>query len=191
MRFLVLALLLTSATGLSGCFAPDPDRPARVIEPRVDESPAPRGAALLERAMLEGHNAARAAVGLPPLTWNETLAADAARYAAVLAETREFKHSAEPRGAVPEGENLFMGSRGAYRYDEMVRLWVDERRSYRPGIFPDISTTGRWQDTAHYSQIIARRSTEIGCAVASSRSDDYLVCRYTPPGNVWGHRAAE
>lgn len=188
MRFLVLALLLT---GLIGCSAQQEDRPPRVVERRFDTRPAPRGNALLRRAMLDIHNAARADVGVPPLTWNDALAEDAARYAAVLAQTREFKHSAEPRGASSEGENLFMGSRGAYRYEEMARLWADERRMYRPGAVPDISTTGRWQDTGHYAQMVWRRTTQIGCAIASSSSDDYLVCRYTPPGNVWGHRAAE
>ncbi|PMU84789.1 CAP domain-containing protein, partial [Pseudomonas sp. GP01-A4] len=82
--------------------------------PRLSEAPAARGESLLQRALLDGHNRARAAVGAPPLAWNAELAGDAARYAAVLAATREFKHSAEPRGRIAEGENLFMGSRGAY-----------------------------------------------------------------------------
>ena len=65
---------------------------------------------MLRRAMLVEHNAARAAVDAAPLTWSDELAADAARYAAVLAETRDFKHSTGVRGRIPEGENLFMGS---------------------------------------------------------------------------------
>lgn len=185
MRILVLALALI------GCSAPADDRPPRIVEPRPDAASAPRGEALLQRAMLVEHNAARAAVGAPALTWNDDLARDAARYAAVMAASEKFQHSTEPRGAVPEGENLFMGSRGAYRYDEMARLWVDERRFYRASAVPDISTTGRWQDVAHYTQIIWRRTTQVGCALASSRSDDYLVCRYTPPGNVVGRRAGD
>ncbi|BCA58870.1 CAP domain-containing protein [Sphingomonas sp. HMP6] len=185
MRFLVLALLLV------GCSAGTDDRPSRVVEPRPDAASAARGGALLRRAMLTEHNAARAAVGAPPLVWSDDLARDAARYAAVLATSEQFKHSTEPRGAVPEGENLFMGSRGAYRYDEMARLWVEERRFYRAGAVPDISTTGRWQDVGHYTQIIWRRTTQVGCALASSRRDDYLVCRYTPPGNVVGRRVED
>ncbi|WP_353205550.1 CAP domain-containing protein [Sphingomonas sp.] len=185
MRFLGLALLLI------GCSAPSDDRPPRIVEPRPDAASAPRGEALLQRAMLVEHNAARAAVGAPPLVWGDDLARDAARYAAVLAASEDFKHSTEPRGATPEGENLFVGSRGAYRYDEMARLWVDEGRAYTGGAIPNISRTGRWQDVGHYTQIIWRRTTQVGCAVASSRRDDYLVCRYTPPGNVWGRRAGD
>lgn len=185
MRFLVLALLL------GACSAGVEERPQRVVEPRPNDAVAARGEGLLRQAMLKEHNAARVAVGAAPLVWSETLAADAARYAAALAETEQFKHSTEPRGAVPEGENLFMGSRGAYRYDEMARLWVNERRFYRAGPVPDISTTGRWQDVGHYTQIIWRRTTEVGCALASSRRDDYLVCRYAPPGNVVGRRVED
>lgn len=182
-----LAVLLS----LSACAASDPDQPPRVTEPRLTQAPAARGDSLLQRAMLDGHNRARAAVGAPPLTWNPELAHDAARYAAVLAATRDFKHSTGVRGRIPEGENLFMGSRGAYRYDEMVQLWVDERRAYRPGVVPDISTTGRWEDVGHYTQIVWRRTSEVGCALASSARDDYLVCRYSPPGNVVGRRVAD
>jgi hypothetical protein len=189
MRVILLALPLLSL--LIGCVAPDPDRPPLVREPRIDAGPAARGDSLLRRATLDEHNAARAAVGVPPLVWSDELAADAARYAATLAETREFKHSTGVRGRMPEGENLFMGSRGAYRYDEMVRLWVDEGRVYRAGAVPDISTTGRWQDVGHYTQIIWRRTTQVGCALVSNRSNDYLVCRYAPPGNVWGMRAGD
>lgn len=188
----LIAVMMPLAGLLLGCApAPEEYRPPRVVERRLDQRAAPRGESLLRRAMLEEHNAARAAVGVPPLAWSERLAADAARYAAVLAQTREFRHSVEPRGATLEGENLFMGSRDAYRYDEMVREWVDEARLYRPGAVPDISTTGSWHDTGHYSQIIWRQTTKIGCAVASSGSDDYLVCRYAPPGNVWGRRAGD
>lgn len=185
-----LAVLLVAVLPM-GCVAPDPDRPPRVTELRPDRQPAPRGAALLRRVMLDEHNAARAAVGVLPVVWNDTLAADAARYAAVLAATHTFRHSVEPRGASPEGENLFMGSREAYRYAEMVGLWVAERRLYRAGAVPDISTTGSWHDTGHYSQIIWRRTTDVGCAVASDERNEYLVCRYGPPGNVWGRRAAD
>lgn len=189
MRFLALGAAVALLS--TGCSAAESDRPPRVVEQRVDDRSAPRGEALLRRAMIDVHDEARRAAGVPPLLWNQALADDAARYAAVLAQTQAFKHSVEPRGRVAEGENLFMGSRGAYRYDEMARLWVDEGRAYRAGAFPDISDTGRWQDVGHYTQIVWRRTTEFGCALASSRSDDYLVCRYAPPGNVWGRRAGD
>jgi hypothetical protein len=184
MRHLLIALAL-----LAGCSAAPPPPQQRVTEPRAFAGEAPRGGALLRQAMIAGHNGARAGVGVAPLRWNDRLAADAADYARTLARSGRFEHSKEPRGASPEGENLWMGTRGAYRYDEMVGGWVDERRYYRPAPTPDFSTTRRWEDVAHYTQIIWRGTTDFGCAMASNKTDDYLVCRYSPPGNVVGRMA--
>lgn len=79
-----------------------------------------------------------------------------------------------------------MGTRGAYAYSDMIGLLVDERRYFRPGIFPHVSTTGSVSQVGHYTQIVWPNSKRVGCAVATNRSDDYLVCRYLPAGNVYG-----
>jgi hypothetical protein len=34
--------------------------------------------------------------------------------------------------------------------------------------------------------MIWRGTSRVGCELRSSRSNDYLVCRYSPPGNVVG-----
>jgi hypothetical protein len=34
-----------------------------------------------------------------------------------------------------------------------------------------------------------RNTMTVGCALASNRDNDYLVCRYSPAGNVVGQRA--
>lgn len=158
------------------------------VQSRWDDSdePEPRGPGLLRAAMLDGHNAARRAVAVGPLAWDEGLARDALGYARTLARTAQFKHSAKTTRHAPQGENLWMGTRDAFAYAEMVGPWVNERRYYRPRAFPDISTTGNWADVGHYTQIVWRTTTHVGCAVASSDRDDYLVCRYSPPGNVFG-----
>ena len=104
--------------------------PERIVEPRTFEGPAPRGVALLRQAMEAGHRAARGEAGLPPLAWDSALARDAKTYADTLATTGRFEHSAQPRGVPEQGENLWTGTRGAYRYDEMVGHWVAEKRAY-------------------------------------------------------------
>src|SRR3546814_14300695 len=43
------------------------------------------------------------------------------------------------------GENLWMGSAGAYSASFMVDAFVDERRNFKPGKFPHISRTGNWR----------------------------------------------
>ena len=135
---------------------------------------------------MRAHNEARAKVGAPKLVWNAELEKDAATYAASLARTGNFAHDPQQERSPRQGENLWMGTRDAYAYGEMAGAWVDEDRYFKRGLFPDSSTTGIWGDVAHYTQIIWPTSQRIGCATASNGRDDYLVCRYSPAGNIVG-----
>lgn len=138
---------------------------------------------------LVAHNRERAAWGVPAMAWDLGLAAAADRYALQLAQTGRWGHS--HRAARPgQGENLWMGTRGAFSPEQMVGGWLSERRLYRAGVFPHVSRNGRWSDVGHYSQIIWRTTTRVGCAVRSSRHNDYLVCRYSPQGNIDGRPVA-
>lgn len=151
-----------------------------------DRRPQPRGEALMRSAMVAGHNQARSAYGAAPLAWDKELAHDAAVYARRLARTGTFEHDPQQGRRPPQGENLWMGTRTAYSYAQMIGHLVGERRFYRPGRFPDVSKTGEWSHVAHYTQIIWPTSRRVGCATASNRSHDYLVCRYSPAGNIVG-----
>jgi hypothetical protein len=71
----------------------------------------------------------------------------------------------------------------------MVGGWIDEKRYFINGVTPNFSTTGNYEDVAHYTQIIWRGTRTVGCALASNATDDYLVCRYAPAGNVVGQKA--
>ena len=132
------------------------------------------------------HNEARRRYGVAPLAWDEGLARDAAVYAQRLARTNRFEHDRQGRRTQRQGENLFMGTRSAYSYADMIRLLVEERRYFRPGRFPDVSRTGNWSQVGHYTQITWPTSQRVGCATASNRVNDYLVCRYLPAGNIVG-----
>ena len=182
-----LAAISSVALWLAACTqAPTP---ARVVEPATSDAPAPRGAELLRSAMLEGHNRARAEIGVPPLAWDDALTRSARAYAQEMARTGRFAHARQPQGPDREGENLWTGTRSAYRYDEMVGHWVAEGRDFVNNPTPAFSRTGRWRDVSHYTQIIWRGTSRVGCATASNARDDFLVCRYSPPGNVVGQRA--
>ena len=165
------------------------ERAPVVTERRTSTAPAARGEGLLRQAMLNGHNRARAAVGVAPLFWDDRLAADAAGYARTLAQTDQFRHADQPMDTSREGENLFQGTRDAYSYAEMVQLWFDEQSDFVNLATPQFSRSGNWAGVAHYTQIVWRGTTRVGCALASSRRSDYLVCRYSPAGNVVGQQA--
>jgi hypothetical protein len=136
--------------------------------------------------MISAHNEARRLYGVAPLVWDDGLARDAGVYAQWLARTGRFEHDPQ-RGRRPtQGENLFMGTRSAYSYADMIGLLIDERRHFRPGRFPAVSRTGNWSQVAHYTQIIWPTSQRVGCATAANWSNDYLVCRYLPTGNIVG-----
>ncbi len=135
----------------------------------------------IDRDLLAAHNAYRRDTGETPLVWSESLAAGASAWARHLAEKHEFQHSKAPN----VGENIWMGSSGAYTIAQMVKSWGDEKEYFVSGKpFPDVSTSGNWRDVGHYTQIIWRHTTEVGCGLAHDAVNDYLVCRYSPPGNI-------
>lgn len=148
---------------------------------------AERDDGLLRDVMLDMHNEERDSLGLAPLEWDDALASDARAYARTMARTGVFAHSNRASRSVPSGENLWMGTRGLYDYEVMVGGFLDEKRLFRRGgRLPNISTTGRWQDVAHYTQIIWRTTRKLGCALGEGAGNDYLVCRYFPAGNAFG-----
>jgi len=151
-------------------------------------APAPAQPKLLDpisMRILVAHNQERARFGSPPLQWDAVLAASAASYGPVLAGLGRLQHS--PRQGRPgQRENLWMGTRGYFSPEQMVGTWIAEKRFFRPGIFPNVSTTGNWLSVSHYTQLVWPTTTRLGCAIHSSRSTDFLICRYSPPGNVDG-----
>lgn len=140
-----------------------------------------------EGRVLTAHNAERAALGLPALRWNPGLAADAQSWANHLAATGRFEHAPDTK-AEPQGENLWAGTRGYFSPEAMVNAWIREKRYFRPGRFPNNSTTGDVEDVGHYTQLVWRETGEVGCARASNRGEDFLVCRYAQAGNYIGER---
>jgi hypothetical protein len=140
--------------------------------------------------ILAAHNRERVRLGIAPLQWDPALAAAAATYGRTLARLGRLQHSIE---AVRQGqrENLWMGTRGTFSPEQMVGGWIAERAYYRPGQpFPYVSRTGNWADVGHYTQVVWRGTTRVGCAIYPSRRWDYLICRYSPPGNIDGRPVA-
>ena len=121
---------------------------ACVAAPTFASSPAGFAARIVA-----AHNSERGAVGMPPLSWDPALAAGAEVYAHQMAASGLFAHSdrSQRRGV---GENLWMGTRGAFSFEAMVGGWAAEKRYFVPGVFPNNSRTGDWADVGHYTQMI-------------------------------------
>jgi uncharacterized protein YkwD len=145
--------------------------------------------------ILAVHNRERAAVGVPPLVWSDKLAADAKLYAEHLVTTGKFDHpsaewlAAHPTG--PEGENLAGNRRtpasspppSPSSIAQMEQGWIAEKNSYQG--LP--SATGDTV-TGHYTQMVWRDTTAVGCGYASAGGYDVLSCRYSPQGNIIGQK---
>ena len=149
--------------------------------PRIDSVPA----GSFSQRLLDSHNEERGRVAVPSLRWDAQLAAEAQDWAKEIARRQRMTHAdhAARRGA---GENLWRGTKGYYTAEEMIGTFIDEKRHFRRGKFPDVSTTGQWRDVGHYTQLIWRGTEKVGCAVASGGGQDWLVCRYWPAGNTMG-----
>lgn len=132
--------------------------------------------------LLAVHNAARAEVGAPPLAWDEELARSAARYGPRLAALKRLVHS--PREERPgQRENLAMDLDWRGTPESLATMWVAEKSLFVPGLFPAVTRTGKWEDVAHYTQMIWKGTTHVGCAIHDEGGWRYLICRYSPPGN--------
>src|SRR6188472_952776 len=102
------------------------------------------------KGMLAAHNRERAAVGAPPLVWNNNLAAGAKAWAEHLSPAGQLVHD---YGNV-QGENIADNS--AYG----PREWINEK----PG--------------GHYAVMVDPSFTSVGCGFVSS-PHDIVVCRYS------------
>jgi pathogenesis-related protein 1 len=144
----------------------------------------------LANNILAVHNSERAAVGVPPLVWNDELAAGAQTWAEHLATTGQFNHASFPDKPNDVGENLAGFFKGVSVPGEGQSLWVDEKKDYhgQPIPFTSEEFVGPPPYPAHYTQMVWQSTTEVGCGTASGGGHPFsiLVCRYSPAGNFLG-----
>ena len=130
--------------------------------------------------LLALHNADRSEVGLSSLSWSSSLASSAQDWANNLAANGGLKHS----GTKGVGENLAKASFRNNLIEFLYGMWSGEKKDFtnsKP--FPDCSTTGNWQDVAHYTQIMWAKTSQVGCGIANTTASSVLVCHYKVAGN--------
>jgi hypothetical protein len=140
-----------------------------------------------DERILWSHNLERAAKGIAPLTWDNQLRDAAQSWANHLASTGTFEHAYDDSDE-PTGENLWAGTQGYYTPEAMVNGWIEEKRLFKQGIFPDNSVTGDVSDVGHYTQVMWRDTIDVGCGKAAGHGKEILVCRYKNAGNYEGER---
>jgi pathogenesis-related protein 1 len=139
---------------------------------------------LIRPKILARHDATRAAVGVwSHWRWSAELASDAQAWADYLAANDRFEHAASIRGQ--QGENLAASFGYANPIDIGVGSWIDERNyNYVPGVTLSEAMSRATGVIGHYTQIVWRDTTQLGCGLATGRDGmSKLVCRYNPPGN--------
>jgi len=153
--------------------------PAPVYSTYVEAKPAPSPAPVPapvysaptteDQSCLDTHNQYRAQHGAPPLTWNS----DMASYAEQSTTNCVMAHTGGQYG-----ENL------AFGYSDVasaVKAWYDEGSQY------DASNPGFYENTGHFTQLIWKATTEVGCYNRQCGDSQYLMCEYKVPGNVVGN----
>lgn len=131
------------------------------------------GAKTIAQRFVDAHNAVRAKHCAAPLTWSPKLAAVAQKWA----DTLRDKGCAFGHSGGQYGENLAAGTEGVLDPEATVKMWYDEIEKYK---FPN---GGFSMETGHFTQVVWRGTTQVGCGHSQCKGNDIWVCNYDPAGN--------
>lgn len=154
--------------------------PAPVPAPPPPASKATTTAPPESDEFLAPHNKARAEVGVAALRWSAGLASAAAK--TTSQQQRQSGCAFADMGASAYGANQGWASYRA-RPGEVVGSWVAQARYYTHAN----NSCAAGQQCGTYTQVVWRRTTDVGCAQATCGTGATLtLCLYDPHGNVKG-----
>ncbi|KAF9012629.1 extracellular SCP domain-containing protein Pry1 [Cyathus striatus] len=129
--------------------------------------------------VISAHNDARAEYGADALTWNEDMYIPTLQWS----QTCIFQHSNE----TTYGETLYASMAANTTIGDAVKTWIAEAANY------DYETPEYSENTGNFTQVVWKSTTQVACTMANCpggsiflRPSKYIVCRYTPPGNITG-----
>ncbi len=155
------------------------------------------------QALLDSHNNARHEVGInSDMQWSDTIAGDAQLYADEMASKGIWGHDTERNqndgyGHGNYGENLYASTANNVTFAEASDSWIGEKAYYTYGKVGDANTCEDGKMCGHYTQIIWKDTTHVGCAKSTYKVDVFIngtnfkgasivVCKYQIPGNWLG-----
>ena len=101
--------------------------------------------------------------------------------------SREQIYHSQNNSREGQGENLYMTTATDREYSgrNASQAWYEEIQLYTYA--PINSGANDFAAIGHYTQMIWKNTTEVGMALAVSKSGaTYVVARYSPPGNFVG-----
>lgn len=131
------------------------------------------------RGIVNRHNYWRSKVGVRPLKWSSRLSLRAKKWANHLrSENCRVYHSSGKYG-----ENIYWSIRMKNTPESVVDEWADEIQYFD-------AKTGKCKggECGHYTQIIWKNTTKVGCAVVQCGEKEIWVCEYSPAGNWVGQK---
>lgn len=131
-----------------------------------------------EEDSLNRHNHYRAKHGVPNLVLSKQLCQYAQEWANHLAKNNSMQHRPDKK----YGENIFMkgGTNVTIHGNDAVDAWYDEIHKY------NFNSPGFKSGIGHFTQVVWRKSKQLGIAYAKQGSSIFVVANYDPPGNYQG-----
>lgn len=153
--------------------SPPPESP-QTLEPQPTSKPTdtPKSQPSMDqftKTYVDLHNAMRANFSAPPLTYDATIAAYGQNY--INGANCQMVHS---RG--PYGENLCLGYTDM---SECIKAWYNEWHKL------DFNNPDFSSETGHFTQIVWKSATKVGCAEVQCGQGKLQICNYDT-GNVLG-----
>jgi pathogenesis-related protein 1 len=153
-----------------------------------------------QNTILDIHNRERAAVGVPPVTWSDSVATGAQAWADYIVSLNLRwdlcgQDSSQCPPHVPAQQNPNgNGESIAWSSDPSVAAlaesWAKEKSNYVPGTPIEQSFGYPNNVYGHYTAMVWSTTTQIGCGIAQQMINAHiwniLVCRYSPGGNWIG-----